>query len=122
MSEPYAVTDGLAVYAYPRDYLVTAWPQDEVAEDTRLWSLHVTYRGQGLWTASRGWEPDQFLDRAGTWRWRSEVTRDEISFPLEQALALAAAALPRVVIAGRTAAMIIAEKKEREEKGHEGPG
>lgn len=95
---------------YPAtEYTVSALPEDDV--NAHHFSIKVAYRGGGRWAVlHNGW----CLNRAGQWEYEhvpSERTDEwlaEHRFPLGEALAMARAELPRLVVNGMTTAQAVA--------------
>lgn len=109
------IRDGLAAVLaiverdYPAtEYTVSALPEDDI--NAMHFQITVAYRGRGLWAVSRHC---QCLGRSGEWDWESvpsERTDEwlaEHRFPLEEALRLARAELPKLRCNGLTAAEVI---------------
>lgn len=94
--------------AAPTCYTVTCLPEE--TPSGHAWNLTVEYRGRGLWAVVRN--VHQNLGRTGTWDQASSDRDDawiaEHRFPLGEALELAKAAAPHVVVNGRTPAQVLA--------------
>lgn len=98
-----------AVAAYSTTYTVTCLPGE--TPDRSSWNITVEYRGRGLWAVTR-WK--NCLGRDGEWDYehipseREDEWLAEHRFPLEEALELAKAAAPHVVVNGMTPADVLA--------------
>lgn len=95
--------------AEPTVYTVTCLPEE--VEDAAVWALTVEYRGRGLWAVKRH---SHCLSRSGEWDYemqpssREDEWLAEHRFPLGEALDLAKAAAPHVVVNGMTPADLLA--------------
>ena len=117
--------------AQPITYAVSCLPEDHI--DAPHFTLHVTYRGNGLWTVTDG---HRYLARDGkiwsnghVWRDGTQEPRTEADFAdwnrsanawraehrydLDTALRLAREAAPRYTVNGHTVADVLARRPER---------
>lgn len=97
------------IYEHVTQYSVSALPEG-LSVDSYIWGLHVTYRGEGLWSvdhlgmvlaANNKWDYDR-INSSRTDYWRSRHR-----FPLEEALKRAREMAPKMVINGFTVADLL---------------
>jgi hypothetical protein len=103
------------VHVRPVEYLVTVWPEGHDCHEASLWSLLVTYRGNGRWAVEQGWShgsPKIVLTRSGKWD-LDQRGDPHYRFTLEEALDQARQHAATVTIAGRTAAEAMREHLAR---------
>ena len=104
------------VHVSPVQYKVTAWPEDHECHEASLWSLLVTYRGEGRWAVELGWSsgaPKIVLTRSGEWD-IDQRGEDEYRFTLDEALEAAGRHAASLQIADRTVAEAMAGHLGRE--------
>lgn len=95
--------------ARPTTYTVTCLPEE--TPDASSWNITVEWRGNGQW-AVKHWS--ECLSRSGAWDYemrpseRDDEWLAEHRFTLEEALALAKAAAPDIVVNGFNPADLLA--------------
>jgi hypothetical protein len=101
-----------------REYIVTAWPEGpEFADEAWLWeiSVHRT-RIPGMWAVTQRSSDLPIMTKKGNWSWTMPRSlRSSCYMPLDQAMALALEAAPKVTINGWTLEDAIAKVAPRKE-------
>jgi hypothetical protein len=104
------------VHVHPVEYLVTVWPEGHDCHEASLWSLLVTYRGNGRWAVEQGWShgtPKIVLTRSGQWD-HDQRGDPGYRFTRDEALEMARRHAATLTIAGHTAADVMKAHIARE--------
>jgi len=99
-------------------YTVSCFPLDDI--DGNSWDLRVEYCGRGRWAVR--WLGQQCADAGGNFEWepsnssRTDEFLDAHRFSLDEALRIAKAAAPGVILNGMTPADAIAWRLAHRDK------